>query len=56
MLINVPDTWTFAGIKGLEIVFMLKNKSHDKIDNDRTAKCEKGQINKIHPDSSCADP
>lgn len=34
---------------------MLKNKGHNKIDNDRAAKREKRKINKIHPYGRGAD-
>jgi hypothetical protein len=31
---------------------MLKNKKHDKINDDGTAKRKKAQVNKIHPHGS----
>lgn len=34
---------------------MFKYKGHDKINDDRTAKSEERQINKIHPHRSASD-
>lgn len=48
-LINIPNTRPFFGVKRFEVIFMFKDKSHDKINNDRAAECEKRQVNKIHP-------
>lgn len=35
---------------------MFKNKSHDEINNDRAAECEKRKIDKIQSDFGCFDP
>ena len=56
LLFDVPNTRTLLRVKRLEIVFVLKNKGHDKIDYYRAAESKKWKIYKIHPYSSGPDP
>ena len=51
-LVNVPHAGALAGIKRLEIVFMLQDKGHNKINDHRAAKSKKGEVNKVHPHGS----
>jgi hypothetical protein len=36
-------------VKRLEVPFVFKKKSQDKINDDGAAKCEKREVDKIHP-------
>ena len=53
--LKIPDRSPFFIFGRLEIIFVLQNKSHDEIHDDRRTESEKGKVNEIHPDLSCAD-
>lgn len=53
-MLNIPNTWAAAKPAGQKKILILKNESHEKIQNDGRTQGKKRKINKIHPDLGTA--
>jgi hypothetical protein len=53
--VKVPNAFALAEKIRFEIMLVLKNESHNEINDHWTSKRKKRQVNKIHSDLSAFD-
>jgi hypothetical protein len=56
MRLNIPEAKArLTLLTGLEIIFVLQDKGHNKINDHRRARSKKRKVNEIHPDMCGSD-